>query len=369
MADKNLSEPESQHLLALVALAVASFAAGLLLGYELGRSRSTAAYGTPDQPIPPVLCTSESAPKEGGAAQQLSSLSMPSVEQAIRLASEKDEMRMHARAAAAAIEQSSEADPKLFASASGMRHTEQSLQAEQARQADVDRTRESTLQAQQSETGKAGEVLQLGSTDGGVAADADSSHPVSHSAVIGHSMGSRPSGDGPVESPSHDGTGGPATDVWEPSTGVPGSTAVLHSVSEPGQEATAQTSAASVKLSAGAEAVEESRSARNYNASSSGELMANIDRAPDMLQSMEWVASSAKGKDGRSQPEHWDRATAFWAAFTGKLDVRCPMTPCMTSGSAPTHWPSHNDTFSGLGCRWPLSEQGLLNSRSMAHTD
>ena len=41
-----------------------------------------------------------------------------------------------------------------------------------------------------------------------------------------------------------------------------------------------------------------------------------------MLQSMQWVTSSSRSdRAGSQQPEHWNRVTAFWTAYTAELGV------------------------------------------------
>ena len=347
--DTRQAAPEQQHLqlFPLIALAVAAFAVGVLLGYELGRSRSTSPFETPNQPIPAMLGASPEVPKEEYAQSPDSALS-PSLDHAISQASEKQKLRQHARAAAAAIESSSDADPKLFASAAGMqnehkasemRQAEHSLAARERRalqmQSTGDRSGDDTLDP---------ELVSLSRQDGRHVTFSDS-------AVLESSS-----------SPTVCASEGQSQDAHQRQS--KGITQVLAEVSEPGlQDSPMLSSAASAPAESSAQNTDKSLTAtkeqdsssraqpestervpdRDYQASTSGctKLM-SMQGEPDMLQSMQWVANSSGSGDGRLQSEHWDRATAFWAAFTSKLDVsRFVPKHHMWSGQAQLSSSSH----------------------------
>ena len=313
------SEPQPYKLFPLIALAVASFAAGLLLGYEIGHARSPASFKTPEAGIPPLLGTPDSQSRHADV-QPASSASGHSLEQAVSQASEKQELRLRARTAAAAIEASSEADPKLFASAS--RHSEAGAQEHQAEPAETSQqgSREEARDAESPSPGvsDAGDALSRpASTDrggeGGLTEDAAQSD---HSA---RSEG-RPAAGRGVQGLQQAQSQAPAAASHAPGTG---STDPLPEILEPVQALHVASAAASVKLPAGAESAVESLSAGEQHTSSSSARQESIQREPDMLQSMQWVTSSKNGGSADSQSEPWNRATAFWAAFTSKLDVSC----------------------------------------------
>ena len=314
------SEPRYQQLFPLIALAAASFAAGLLLGYEIGHARSPVSFETPKANIPQALGTPD---LQSGRAdtQPASSTPCHPLEQAVSQASEKQELRLRARTAAAAIEASSEADPKLFASAS--RHSEAGAQEHQAEPAETSR-QGSREEARDTESPSAGAldtvdaISEPASTDGG---------------GVGRLTGDAAQSDHSVRSTSRPATArgvqglqqaqsqaAPAAASHTPGTGSSDS---LPEILEPVQTLHVASVAASVKLPAGAESAVESLSAGKQHSSSSSAQQESIQREPDMLQSMQWVTSSTNGGSANSQSEPWNRATAFWAAFTGKLDVSC----------------------------------------------
>ena len=317
---ESASEPRSHQLFPLLALATASFAAGLLLGYEVGRARSPTSFETPTASIPQALGTPHSQSRRADA-QPASSTSCHPLEQAVSQASEKQELRLRARTAAAAIEASSEADPKLFASAS--RHSEVGAQEHQAEPVGTSQqgSREEGRDAESPCAGAsdAGDAISgPASTDGGGAGRltedaAQSDHPIrseSRTAVARGVQGAQQahSQAAPAAASHTPGTG--SIDAWP-------------EMREPVQTLSAASAAASVEPPACAESPVESMSAREQHISSSSAQQESIQREPDMLQSMQWVTSSTNGGSANSLSEPWNRATAFWAAFTGKLDVSC----------------------------------------------
>ena len=348
--------PQARRIVPLMALAAAAFAAGLLMGYELGRSRGAALCETPDQTIPAVRNTSSSAPREA-AAQAFSSSPEPLSGQAISAASEKQALRMRARSAAVAIELSSETDPKVFASAAGLQCVQKP---------------EPSKQAEQAEAGSESDGLQLESTEEeGQSGKFPDIQPVSNPARASLGESSLCLEAEVVGSPRAESQGSPA-DAMHNSDGAAqagriskhygseltsDSTLQSSLVREQGvHEHPARSSAASVSAEAvlqhicssnqqassnsaqqmsaeppggsspalgSAEAVQErTHSSVKQHAGSSGpQQLTSTSKAPNMLQSMQWVTSSANGRGSRHEPEQWDRATAFWAAFTSKLDV------------------------------------------------
>ena len=317
------SEPRYQQLFPLIALAAASFAAGLLLGYEIGHARSPVSFETPKASIPQVLGTPDS---QSGRAdtQPASSTPCHSLEQAVSQASEKQELRLRARTAAAAIEASSEADPKLFASAS--RHSEAGTQEHQTEPAEISRqgSREEARYAASpsagvSDAGDAvgGPASTEGAGEGGLTEDAaQNDHSVRSESRPAAAWGVQ----GLQQAQSQ---AAPTAASHAP---VTGSTESLPKMLESFQTLNAASAAAFVKLPAGAESAVEIMSAGEQHISSSNAQEESISREPDMLQSMQWVTST-NGGSANSQSEPWNRATAFWAAFTGKLDVSCFTAP------------------------------------------
>ena len=317
---ESASEPLPRKLFPLLALAAASFAAGLLLGYEVGHARSPASFKTPQAGVPPLLGTPDSQSRHADA-QPASSASCHPLEQAVSQASEKQELRLRARTAAAAIEASSEADPKLFASAT--RHSEAGAQEHQPEPAEASQqgSREEAREAESFSAGASDAGLALkgpASTDGcgeeGLTEDAAQNY---HSA---RSEGRPAAAWGIQGLQQAQSQAAPAAASHTPGTG---SSDPSPEILEPVQTLHVASAAASVKLPAGAESAVEIMSAGEQHISSSSAQQESIQREPDMLQSMQWVTSSTKGGSADSQSEPWNRATAFWAAFTGKLDVSC----------------------------------------------
>ena len=317
---ESASEPQPQKLFSLVALAAASFAAGLLLGYEFGRAQSPVSFETPKASEAPVLGTPDSQSRRADA-QPASSASCHPLERAVSQASEKQELRLRARTAAAAIKASSEADPKLFASAS--RHSEAGTLEHQSEPAETSRqgSREEAGDAERPSAGAsdAGNAVSgLASTDGGGVGGLPEDAAQSDHSIRSESRSATARGvQGLQQAQSH---ATPAAASHTPGTG---GSDPLPEILEPVQTLHVASAAASVKLPAGAESAVEIMSAGGQHISSSSAQQESIQREPDMLQSMQWVTSSTNGGSADSQSEPWNRATAFWAAFTGKLDVSC----------------------------------------------
>ena len=332
---QDAAESQSRQVFPLIALAAAAFAAGVLLGYELGRAGSAAAFTTPDQPIPAMFSTSSQTPREEHEVSS-SSPSMPTLGMAISQASEKQELRLHARTAAAAIESSSEADPKLFASAAGMMDVAMPSQLPQAEHVKAD---EDMLSSLSERTG-------IGAADNALQSQANHiSQPVSFRDTTELASSSSPA---KIKTSS----GGEGNDAHPGSPGVEdfhvnssGASAGAESSAEAGVQIPAALKAHSSGRHAQPECIE-AASDREQQGSTSGQRgLRSMRREPDMLQSMQWVTSSGSGGEGRHQPEHWDRATAFWSAFTGKLDVSPSplLTDCEgqhmgSSGAAQGHY-------------------------------
>ena len=348
--------PQARRIVPLVALAAAAFAAGLLVGYELGRSRGAAICETPDQPIRAVRNTSTGAPREA-AAQAFSSSPEPLSGQAISAASEKQALRMRARSTAAAIELSSETDPKLFASAAGLQRAQKPEPSEQAEQPEassepdglpLESTEEEGHSRKNSDSqpvsdpahaslgdsslcleaevggsprveSQGSPAVAMHSSDGAAQAGHVSKHDSSESAPDSTLQSSLAREQGLREPPGR-----------SSAASVSAETALEHicssdqqASSSSAQQMSAEPPGGSSPALGSAEAVQEHiHSGIEQQAGNSGtQQLMSTSKAPVMLQSMQWVASSANGRASRHEPEQWDRATAFWAAFTSQLDV------------------------------------------------
>ena len=302
------AEPRAQQLFPLVALAAAAFAAGMLLGYELGRTGSTSSFSTPNQPIPAVLGTSSQGPIE---EQELSSSStlMPTLDQAISQASEKRELRLHARTAAAAIESSSEADPKLFASAAGMKHARAPSQLPQLEQLDAG-WMQPPSQSESTDNGGAYIAVQQANNGGQCLPSPDASALASSCSPSNIRIPTGREGNNAHQRNQAVEDVGDSTSV----ASAPAGTSADAGLDDPTALKADPTSHRAQPESI--ETVADSK----QQASSSGLVdLSSTSREPDMLQSMQWVTSSS-GDEGQHS-EHWNRVTAFWTAYTRELGV------------------------------------------------
>ena len=302
------AEAPSRQLFPLIALAAAAFAAGVLLGYELGRTSSTSSFSTPNQPIPAVLGTSTQGTR-GEQEMPSSSPLMPTLDQAISQASEKRELRLHARTAAAAIESSSEADPKLFASAAGLKHVRAPPQLPQPEQLNAGWQQSETKDSEDADAAlqpqTSGERQSLPQPD--TSALASSSSPANISIPASNK------GNNPHQKIQAVEDEGESTSVASAPADTP---------AEAGLGSPAALSAHPASRVAQPESIE-TASDSDQQACSSGQVEpSNMSREPDMLQSMQWMTSSSgDGREGAQQLEHWDRVTAFWTAYTRELGV------------------------------------------------
>ena len=306
------AEPRPQQMFPLIALAAAAFAAGVILGYELGRAGSKSSFDTPNQPIPAVLSTSSQAPREEQGMSSISPL-MPGLDQAISQASEKQELRLHARTAAAAIESSSEADPRLFASAAGLQvarvlpqltHNEQLVATvERPSPPSESRGTEDGNNASQPQTSRKSHPLPF---------------PDTTVLASSRSPGNSRTPHDREEIDAHHGEPG-VVEALEDSCAA---SAHIETSAGAGADIPAALKASTCSSDAHPGCIEAALDSDQQASNSGREGPSNMSWEPDMLQSMQWVASSNNiGKALGHQPEHWDRATAFWTAFTGKLDV------------------------------------------------
>ncbi len=304
------AEAPPQQLFPLIALAAAAFAAGVLLGYELGRAGSTSSFSTPNQPIPAVLSTTSQGSRE---EQELSSSSpfMPALDQAISQASEKRELRLHARTAAAAIESSSEADPKLFASAASMKDARAPSQLPQPEQLNAgweqplpysdDTDNGGAEIALQPQTNNDSQSLPFPDTSALASSSSPTNirYPTGDEGYSAHQGNQAVEGEGPSVAS--------ATAEISADLGLDNPTAMNADPFTSGPQP---------------ESIETASDSKQQ-ASSSGQVDLGSTRLePDMLQSMQWVTSSSGyGSAVGQQSEHWSRVTAFWREYTRELGV------------------------------------------------
>lgn len=128
-----------------------------------------------------------------------------------------------------------------------------------------------------------------------------------------------------VQTPNGRGMQQEAASPCTPAISTPDDDALRGASSEAG----AATDASSRRLTGAAEVLHspvtfvEERVGRSGECSGSGQgAIGFVDASAAVgLQHMRWVLSSGDGAQQRPQLEHWDEATAFWAAFSRQLKV------------------------------------------------
>lgn len=292
-------------LIPQLALAAVCFAAGGMVGYQ---------YGVNCQCEQPRLAASDSRSAEEEDA-------MPDTDRVDNRDSAAKELRTSGAAAAGAIQREAESHSqgRLYASADAAPGATPDSRASNATQ----------LPAPNTALGPAGQGEPIERSSEGVGAsgqqDAKEELPFVHVLT--------PRGEGSDEEPTG---ASPCT----PASSSPGSVADGAGSSDAGTTAEAA-SRRDPDRGAGkcfGSPLEE-RVAGSAECSSSGRgtvgFVQSMNETPG-LQRLRW----AMGGDGGQWPQldHWDEATAFWAAFSRQLNVRHPLDPvalCLTSQAQP----------------------------------